>query len=461
MKCFRITLALFFSFAIVSCSLEGTREEISQKEVFPLVEARAFFEQQIQATPVQEMRGPLSPGEFVPQWDDARMREADGQLVWSVPILPTKLVYSFDGDFHDPQVYKRRHRVEQELVITKGRFGGEPECSLRSRAFATGRKSKAHFNGLLIYTNVVTGALLRVERYQDGNLTGDVSTKDRRLSLKARHTKSKDLMSGFHFRSRPRVGNRSDEEWGDDPGDDPYAGYDYNEDLGWYEDGEGNYYIDIWGDGSWMIPLIPEGPDLDPDDPEDPLDYINIDGVEIQDLNQPDFNYPFDEGDLYVYSSNDVFAIDPPLLTMAPDTISHVTRSCFLSSIAYAAIANGVNMPAISVLIDYATTYKNTAVSNIQEIDKTILNTYGVYRFNAVCVNSREALRQAVYEGHLVLTHALDEGTRKSFCVIGYRPQTNQLIYVDGSSGSVYIESSVYPLFLLHPTVKVGTFNSN
>ena len=275
---------------LTGCALDELRDPVTKIEskTFSIEQAQEFFEKDYsrritKALPGQK-NGKLYPGDFTPLWDKAVYSEKGGKAAYDVSIMTDRRIaatrLTADG--------AQRVRVYQKLVVTQSTSSGKMTAYIMSlipnddqghfpKSFSSRKSYRGNYSGIVVYTTVDNGALVRVQEYKDGKLHRGANLTSGKDSYLDQCRKAVEILRGIKLSSKRLILTKSGEDWDDSWDDDDYDGWDINdfEDLGYgiYTDGEGNYYIDIDGDGDLdMETLAPGGvtDDMEKEEEEDP-----------------------------------------------------------------------------------------------------------------------------------------------------------------------------------------------
>ncbi len=290
---------------LAGCTFDEFREPLPKVEskTFSIEQAKAFFENdytgKITKSSSVKKNGKLHPGDFTPLWDKAVYSEKGGKAAYDVSIMTDRRIaatrLTADG--------AQRVRVYQKLVVTQSTSSGKMTAYIMSlipdddqghfpKSFSSRKSYRGNYSGIVVYTTVDNGALVRVQEYKDGKLHRGANLTSGKDSYLDQCRKAVEILRGIKLSSKRLILTKAGENWddwddwgdtddgkSDEPWDDicddrDYSGWDLEdfEDLGYgiYTDGEGNYYIDIDGDGDLDLETIAPGGITEDNEEDDP-----------------------------------------------------------------------------------------------------------------------------------------------------------------------------------------------
>ena len=177
------------------CTVHCTDEDLFAPSVqttlqgFSLEEAQTFFREQAEKYATRgyslddESRQTLSPGDFVPEWDEATASVQGELACYNVPIVPTYHFKAVSVEERGTAMLASKVNVYQKLVIVKELSTGRmsqyiltlvptPSYDARNGSSTAGNfvncGGKQGYSGLAVYTCVYTPFTARVSRYEDG-----------------------------------------------------------------------------------------------------------------------------------------------------------------------------------------------------------------------------------------------------------------------------------------------------
>ena len=177
------------------CTVHCTDEDLFAPLVqttlqgFSLEEAQTFFREQAEKYATlgysldDESRQTLSPGDFVPEWEEATASVQGGLACYNVPIVPTYHFKAVSVEERGTAMQASKVNVYQKLVIVKELSTGRmsqyiltlvPTPSYDARNGSSTAVNfvncgeKQGYSGLAVYTCVYTPFTARVSRYEDG-----------------------------------------------------------------------------------------------------------------------------------------------------------------------------------------------------------------------------------------------------------------------------------------------------
>ncbi len=304
----KTTIRLFILLPLLytSCVQEHGEMNTSRKEARALTveEARQFFENRAEHyftrsdVPRQNFKG-LNPGEFTPNWDKAKISQLHDVASVDVPIAASYRFRAIGSTFSNGRSGVRSVDVAQKLVVVKNlttdSLGSYILTLIPNPAYASRHKGsdlcatflntgdKGKFSGIAIYTESVSGMLVRINQYRKGQKVRGVFLPGPPSERKEKIRRAKLLVGKIRLGRTISVSTRSwgEDTWdweydydsyGDDDNDNDNNNNDYTDiGGGWFEDETGNLYYDTDGDGqpdSIGIEPVEITPDPDPE-PED------------------------------------------------------------------------------------------------------------------------------------------------------------------------------------------------
>lgn len=254
----------------------------------------------------------LPVGDFVPQWEEGISTDAPTLFSVDVPIKSTYRYRVLRIDEKTQKVYTTT--CYQELVVVKdleGRMGYKVVLFIPDREYSiknpgdvsrrlTNGIDMGDYSGLKIYTDI-EGRMTRVNRFLNGKKTVGIDlttpgTFNERLALYVRALKTIGKIS-IQRQGSKAVMSRGEDDWYDDSWEDMWGSWwgdeyddesdvsnDYYEKVDvlpgedvYYNNYDGNYYIDFDGDGH-VDSCISSESIITPDDgsqttpPDDPIE---------------------------------------------------------------------------------------------------------------------------------------------------------------------------------------------
>lgn len=297
-----IQLLVLLPLLLISCIQEHGEADTSRKdtEAFSVAEAHRFFENHTEhyftrsGIPQQNFKR-LNPGDFMPNWDKAKISQLHDLASVDVPIAASYRFRAIGCTFSNGRSEVRSVDVTQKLVVVKNlttdSLGSYILTLIPNPAYATRHKGlnlcatflntgdKGKFSGIAIYTESVSGMLIRINQYRNGQKVRGVFIPGPPSEQKEKIRRAKLLVGKIRL---GRIASVSTRSWGEDTWDwdGSYDNDNWNYDNeytdiggGWFEDQNGNLFYDTNGDGqpdSMGIESVEITPDPDPDpDPED------------------------------------------------------------------------------------------------------------------------------------------------------------------------------------------------
>ena len=285
--CIFIAVACF----LTSC-IAGIERDISisagEDAEITVEQARKFFEQELLTrnddTPTPNI---LSPGDFTPQWDNAKVSQNYRIACVDIPIIPRFGYRAIRSEYKLGKATAYSVRVSQKLIVVKGRESGDMAQYIMSiipdKEFAAKHKGdisnlflnandRGRFSGIVLYTH--HGIPVTVNKYIDGVYTGGATicgVKDD-IQRTQRFKQIIKSISGIRFKKGTGISSRAGEDgnWEEEEDDN---WWDFDDEYiyiggGLYVDEEGNLYIDYNNDGEIDSIYIPPV-EITPEDPGD------------------------------------------------------------------------------------------------------------------------------------------------------------------------------------------------
>ena len=181
------------SLFLTSC-IAGIERDISisagEDAEISVEQAREFFEQEL-LTRNDDTPSPniLSPGDFTPQWDNAKVSQNYRIACVDVPIIPRFGYRAIRSEYKLGKATAYTVRVSQKLIVVKDRESGDMAQYIMSiipdKEFAAKHKGdisnlflnandRGRFSGILLYT--CHGIPVRLSKYIDGKRVEGIST---------------------------------------------------------------------------------------------------------------------------------------------------------------------------------------------------------------------------------------------------------------------------------------------
>ena len=479
----RLYFIISTALLLAGCTFEEFREPLPKVEskTFSIEQAKAFFENdytgKITKSSSVKKNGKLHPGDFTPLWDKAVYSEKGGTAAYDVSIMTDRRIaatrLTADG--------AQRVRVYQKLVVTQSTSSGKMTAYIMSlipnddqghfpKSFSSRKSYRGNYSGIVVYTTVDNGALVRVQEYKDGKLHRGANLTSGKDSYLDQCRKAVEILRGIKLSSKRLILTKSGEDWDDSWDDDDYDGWDINdfEDLGYgiYTDGEGNYYIDIDGDGDLdMETLAPGGVTDDmekeeeedpwpPTSPEEPEEDDNDDWMEDNDddsNNQPGFNAP-----VYNVTSQDKLA-RPGMPTEMTVNQTQVQSTCAFSALSFISSILGDNYNQGEFLLYYINLC-GIPLWEFDGVDPSLLPTLveHYYDYNPVAIDILTICSQIDNGNVLLGVYSYGDDNAHAIVIIGYN-NTQELIYVDPVDGKTHSLDSNSTTYL----ISVGTVTEN
>ncbi len=483
---------LFVATGCLSPLDELQEPDSREKEAaFTIDEAQEIFESaytsKLTKSGGETHRTNLSPGDFTPLWETGIYESYETAASYDVRISAGRKAKALRVGECGTSTFAQQVNVYQKIVVVKSTESGNSDSYVLSLIpdagydygsriltdFVNMKKVKGRFTGLAVYTTLVDNNILRVDRYvsglkEDGVFIGDTSRPMEQLCRKCAW-----LMSGIRLKSKAISSTKAGEDyWGDNgywPDEDynqsdgnPYDGYIDNGD-GVFTDGNGNWAIDLDGDG---IPdescLGPSycgdeqggetgtetgtetglGPYPDPDpypgyDPDKVWDLNNYDDYYWQpDKTEPDKTEPVKE-DTHFKSINNMDTKSFVKYSEAGDC-----RKCCHAIMQKMGLSEPFDSRA-KVIYLVRENDSHTALLNYGD------NVAKNYENAINCINDHLEVGRPIIVG---VNHSLDrkynDGTIDHFVLIvgsGHDEESDRDYYIYVETGSNYIDKSINP----------------
>jgi len=177
----RFVFLVLVGFLLSGCSLEypsSDSVDVSRGPGgFSMSEAKELFERSVTGME-SAPDGYLSPGDFTPQWSDARYTAVEGGEYYDAPIIPTYRYEVLNSSFVRGRSVVRRDDVCQRLVVMK-KSETSSGVYIASLIPASDNKSSLSvlrpcklegtgYSGMLVYSDVSSGSMVRVNVYESG-----------------------------------------------------------------------------------------------------------------------------------------------------------------------------------------------------------------------------------------------------------------------------------------------------
>lgn len=474
MKPLRILLTIFLFSA---CQVEELKHptQVDRKE-FTILDAKEFFEKDFASKITksrngQQRHGKLHPGDFTPLWDKAVYSEKGGKAAYDVSIMTDRRIAATRLTAN----VAHRVRVYQKLVVTQSTSSGKMTAYIMSlipdndqghfpKSFSSRKSYRGNYSGIVVYTTVDNGALVRVQEYKDGKLHRGANLTSGKDSYLEQCRKAVEILRGTKLSSKRLILTKSGEDWDDSWDDDDYDGWDINdfEDLGdgIYTDGEGNYYIDIDGDGDLDLETLAPGgitedreeeedpwPSIPPEEPEEDYNDDWMEGDEDDGDNQPEFNSP-----VYDITAQDKLA-KPGMPTEMTENQTQVQSTCVFSALSFISSILGDDYNQGKFILEYSR-ISGIAPWEIDGVNPSLLPTLvgSYYGYNPVSIDILTICSQ-IDNGEVLLgVYSYGNDNAHAIAIIGYN-DTQELIYVDPVDGKTHSLDSNSATYL----ISVGT----
>lgn len=280
--CFVVLLSVC---SCLNVSETGFERASDNNPSFSIEEAKEIFERQYLSSVTKTEVGKsdfskFAPGDFTPRWELGKYSASCNKSGYDVPILADRRIVSVKVKYwgNMPKAYKEN--VHQRLVVMRDNENRIDMCYILTLIpdrqldvltggyddFITFGSRKGRFCGLAVYTMVGTNELVRVSRYVDGVKTDGVFLADGNgeNGHLEKLQKAAAMLNGIKLISKTSIKTKFGEDWGDsnyvdDNGDGGYEDNGFKEVDGYedlFVDKDGNYYIDMDGDGYPDTPCI-------------------------------------------------------------------------------------------------------------------------------------------------------------------------------------------------------------
>ncbi len=233
------------SLFLTSC-IAGIERDISisagEDAEISVEQAREFFEQEL-LTRNDDTPSPniLSPGDFTPQWDNAKVSQNYRIACVDVPIIPTYRYRAIRSEFRRGQAQAYIVNVSQKVVIVKDRESGAMASYIMSlipdKDFAAKHKGdisdlflnandRGKYSGAIFYTH--HGLPVNYIHYTDGSEDCNISTLGD-IDGAAKAENLRNIMKkfvGIKFNKTSNILSRGEsyENYDDSPIDEPDGG---------------------------------------------------------------------------------------------------------------------------------------------------------------------------------------------------------------------------------------------
>jgi len=440
-----------------SCSIKSDLE--SSRPDFSIEEARSVFEQAISGAASKSSsnvsashKSRLSPGEFVPVWEDAVYSKEDGVPSYSVPILSQYKLYSYFGPYSTHRISERRRVVRQELVVSKCPDCPQGKCEIRSTVKRPNLRQTEPFTGLIINTDLVTNSINTVGVFCKGTLRRELTpfSPDGIIDT-CQLVKISRLLSYYCIAKKENSITKSD---GDE--DDPFGNDEDEKEYtyignGLYMDENGNIWDDSNDDGDpdfiWLNTenygtIIGEEND-------DFFDSIDWDAM---------FELMYGTTGSYVIGTSFSPKSSTKLAWNSISTSASPSQYYFENGELFAAFSYCAQSLGINRSQSY---YYNASVSVLgNTIGNGLHPFYARYLvplfFSCSSVSNRQGIKNSIDSGKIVLGFLRDQWNHFFIItIIGYDAVSSKFIYVEAASGRAYEEDSTNSLPLTLPAFSI------
>jgi len=433
----RFVFLVLVGFLLAGCSLEypsSDSVDVSRGPGgFSMSEAKELFERSVTGME-SAPDGYLSPGDFTPQWSDARYTAVEGGEYYDAPIIPTYRYEVLNSSFVRGRSVVRRDDVCQRLVVMKKSetSSGVYIASLipasdNKTSLSVLRPCKLEgtgYSGMLVYSDVSSGSMVRVNVYESGRkVYGAYVPVVKSYS---------DLYSALNERL------------------EALSLYRHRSLLTKYDGGE--------IDPSYCYPE-PE-PEPDPDPPyESP--YEEEEPPEDPEPGEDDYTGEEQEPVNQGTTSGTTTPVDPPIVNSlgtpySPKPTDRLFRSSFPKTMSQTQLPGWCTFAIMSYISDilgadynqgdYALLYSQMTGTKIEELIKGVDSSQLVDFINA-CFNSsncngREEIANALDSGKVVFSYILlPNYDGHALCIVGYAAD-GTFIYMDPEIGTLYNENA-------------------
>jgi len=235
----KLHIILTMAFLLSGCALEEIRGPVTKTEskAFSIEDAKEFFEKDFAVSVTKtssdgRKHGKLHPGDFTPMWDKAVYSEKGDYAAYDVSIITDRRIIASRGKDTDAKTV----RVYQKLVVTQDTSSGKMTAYIMSlipdndqghfpKSFSSRKNYRGNYSGIVVYTTVDSGALVRVQEYKNGELYRGVYLASGEDSYVERCRKAVEILKGIKLTSKRLITTKSGEDWDepwDDPRDDPW-----------------------------------------------------------------------------------------------------------------------------------------------------------------------------------------------------------------------------------------------
>ena len=281
-------LSIFFTLLLLtSCQLEEMWDDVKDesKETFTIEEAREFFENDYSGKVTKTsggQAGGFTMGDFTPLWDKVVGTRSGRHAAYDVEIIADYRIFAIKAEFGSNGAKAERMQVTQKLVVMKNTGSGRmtscimtliPDVGQDKRKDIEGfhsLKRDGNFSGTVVYSSVIDGALIRVQKFKSGKKIDGVHIPYGKGTYLDRCRKAKELIGQTCLIKGKSIVTKSGEDswddyWYDDYYDDSSEGDLWDEDEfeylghGIYIDDDGNYYLDIDENGEIDCETIAPG----------------------------------------------------------------------------------------------------------------------------------------------------------------------------------------------------------
>lgn len=446
-----------------SCSIKSDLE--SSRPDFSIEEARSVFEQAISGAASKSSsnvsashKSRLSPGEFVPVWEDAVYSKEDGVPSYSVPILSQYKLYSYFGPYSTHRISERRRVVRQELVVSKCPDCPQGKCEIRSTVKRPNLRQTEPFTGLIINTDLVTNSINTVGVFGKGALRRElVPFSPDGVIDTCQLVKVCRLLSYYCIARKENLVTKSDGDEDDLSGNDDdeeehtYIGFDL------YLDENGNIWNDSDGDGRpdyiWME-LENYGAGSDDDD-DDLFDGVDMDAL---------FELMYGSTGTYVIGTSFTPKTSTKLAWNSIATSHSPAQYYFENGEIFAAFSYCAQCLGRSYSQNfYYNTFANCfGISNIWSsgINPFFVRLLIPFFFRCSAISDRQSIKNSINSGKVVLSILKDQWDNFFIVtIIGYDVVSSKFIFIEASSGRAYEEDATNNLPLTLPAYSIIGLN--
>lgn len=221
-------LNIFLHASCMDDYMEATKRD-SDNAYLSASEAQAFFENSFtmgHTRSVSEKKA-FDPGEFTPQWKRALTSQNDVMGSVDIPLLSEYRYKAIRSEFKNGKSKAYVVSVTQKLVVLKNKhteakvqylltlipdrdYYHNNKGDLSEKFMHAGKKGD--YSGLAIYTHLVTGKIVSVSKYEEGNLIKNVFLPKGDGTLESRTKRVKELLGGIRA---PRVKSLTTRSFGE------------------------------------------------------------------------------------------------------------------------------------------------------------------------------------------------------------------------------------------------------